>query len=70
MRHLKVTSLRCPIVPSVFIGDRVQIRDLAIRDGAIVVDVLDHGADDPMPFPSVEKRWIYRLMGEALVREE
>jgi len=55
---------------TVFLGDRVQIRDLNIRDGAIVVDLLDHGADDPMPFPSLEKRWIYTLVEETLVREE
>ena len=57
-------------VATVLLGDRVQVLDLAIREGAIAVDLLDHGADDPMPFPSVETRWIYRLEEEALVKEE
>jgi heat shock protein HslJ len=43
------------------LGDRVQVRDLAILDGQIIVDLVVAGEGDPMAFPSHKVRRIYRL---------
>jgi hypothetical protein len=51
------------------LGDRVQIKSLAIRDGGILVDMITHDSDDPMCCPTqpvVEK---YELRGERLEKK-
>lgn len=48
------------------IGDRVRVRDARIEEGAIALDMLQHGAGDPMCCPGEldTRRW--RFTGAAL----
>ena len=48
------------------LGDRVQINSLAIEDGKIVVDIVTHGADDPMCCPTQEVVKRYELQDELV----
>jgi hypothetical protein len=49
-----------------FIDDRPNVTSLNIVDGAIVADVVVHGAADPMCCPTLQETQSYRLVGSAL----
>lgn len=49
------------------IGDRVQIKAVAIKDGVITVNVVRHGPNDPMCCPTQEATLKYRLQADKLV---
>ena len=51
-----------------YLGDRVDIKSIAIKSGVIVVDMLTHGSDDAQCCPTVRKTQQYRLDGGRLVR--
>ena len=55
---------------SAFIGDRVQVRSGAIRDGRIEIDVVQQGPDDAAccPTQTATRRW--RLDATGLTEEE
>lgn len=55
---------------TVLIGDRVQVRGVRLEDGAIVVDVLQPGPDDPMCCPTELATRAWRLAGGELVEVE
>ena len=58
-------------VATVYLGDRVQVRDIVMRNGEIVLDVMTFSADEPLMTLRREKRWIYRLEDrKRLVRLE
>ncbi|MCB0096196.1 MAG: hypothetical protein KDE46_10770 [Caldilineaceae bacterium] len=48
------------------LGDRVNILDLAVADGQIMVDMMVQGLDDPMCCPSLEVTNTYQLDGNML----
>lgn len=50
------------------LGDRVQINALSIEDGEIVVDVVNHGPDDPMCCPTQQEVQTYTLQDEELIQ--
>jgi hypothetical protein len=54
-------------LPPVPLGDRVQVTDVAIRNGNIVVDLVKHGPDDPQCCPSLDVSLPYRVQGDVLV---
>jgi heat shock protein HslJ len=54
-------------VASTPLGDRVQINSLSIENNQIVVDMITHGADDPMCCPTQQVVRTYELRGEDLV---
>ena len=49
------------------LGDRVRLQSLALVDGEIVVEMVSHGADDPMCCPTQQSVMRYALQGEELV---
>jgi len=54
-------------LPPVPLGDRVQVNDVAIRNGNVQVDLVKHGPDDPQCCPSLDVSLPYRLEGDTLV---
>lgn len=48
------------------LGDRVQIKSLAIQDDQIVVDMVTHGPDDPMCCPTQDVVKRYELNTELV----
>ncbi|GEM_PF-1413101 len=48
------------------LGDRVQIKVLAIQHGAIIVDMLTHGPKDALCCPTMAVVQIYKLEGKGL----
>lgn len=46
-----------------FIGDRVRVESLTIRDGRIFVSMVAHGPGDPMCCPSTRMRRAFTLRG-------
>ena len=48
------------------LGDRVQLKNLSIVDGKIVLAMLSHGAGDPMCCPTVEVIETYQLQRQQL----
>ncbi len=54
-------------VATTSLGDRVQILNLTIEEGTIVVRMITQGPDDPMCCATQEVVRIYELQGEALV---
>jgi hypothetical protein len=46
---------------SVELGDRVEIKGLKVEAGAVVVDMLAHGPDDPMCCPTMKTTRRFRL---------
>lgn len=53
-----------------FLGDRVQVKTLAIHAdtaGALVVDLMTHGPKDPACCPTMEVVQTYKLQGNTLV---
>jgi heat shock protein HslJ len=51
---------------TVGLGDRAQIRDLAVADGQIRVDMVVAGEGDPMAFPAAKVRAQFQLAGGTL----
>jgi hypothetical protein len=56
-------------IATLFLGDRIQIRDLFIRSGQIEIDVLVQGPGDPMVKPTREVHRTYHLAGKRLIRQ-
>jgi len=55
-------------VATAFLGDRVEVKSVAIESGKITVDMVTHGPDDPMCCPTIEATQKYRLQGDKLVQ--
>ena len=54
-------------VATVLLGDRVQVRSLAIENGRLLMNLLAHAADDPACCPTLEIIRAFRLEGESLI---
>jgi len=54
-------------VASTFLGDRLQINSITLKDNQIVVDMVQAGPDDPMCCPSQAVVKTYELQGDQLV---
>jgi hypothetical protein len=54
-------------VASVALGDRAQVKSVAIESGEITVDMVTQGPDDPMCCPTLEVTQRYALQGGALL---
>lgn len=54
-------------VAAIVLGDRVQIKSLAIQEGEIVVDMMMHGPKDGLCCPTVEVVQTYKLQGHNLI---
>ena len=52
---------------SVYMGDRIRVRGLAVREGRIEIDMTVQGPGDPMVRPTLETSRRYRLKGHRLV---
>ena len=50
-----------------FLGDRVRVESLTIRDGRIFVSMVAHGPGDPMCCPSTRMRRAFTLRGRRLL---
>jgi hypothetical protein len=57
-------------VDTVFLGDRVQIEDLWIEGGRVLLDVITHGPEDPMCCPTQTARLAYALENDTLTELE
>lgn len=55
-------------VATASLGDRVEVKSVAIESGKITVDMVTHGPDDPMCCPTLEATQKYRLQGDKLVQ--
>lgn len=53
---------------TLFLGDRIRIRDLAIRDGRVEIDMVVQGRGDPMAKPTHEVHRAYKLSGKRYLR--
>jgi hypothetical protein len=53
-----------------FLGDRVDVQSMEIKDGSIQVPMLTHAPDDPQCCPSLEETRQYRLENNQLVTPE
>jgi uncharacterized membrane protein len=53
-------------VASQALGDRVDLRQLTIEGGRIIVDMVTHGPNDPMCCPSLHEIVTFELEGESL----
>lgn len=51
------------------LGDRVEIKNLKVEAGEIVIDMLTHGPDDPMCCPSLKTTRCFRLTEGRLTEE-
>lgn len=49
-------------------GDRVEVKSVAIHQGIITLGMKVHGPDDPACCPTVPTTWCYRLVGNRLVQ--
>ncbi len=49
------------------LGDRVQVKSLAIQNGAIIVDLMTHGPKDGRCCPTMEVVQTYKLQGNSLI---
>jgi heat shock protein HslJ len=54
-------------VATTLLGDRAQIKSLAIEGGQIALEMVAHGPDDPMCCPTQLVRNVYALDGDTLV---
>ena len=54
-------------LPSVTLGDRIDLRRLEVQGGAIGVEFLMAGPDDPMCCPRTPARRAFKVEGERLV---
>ncbi|MHB8079153.1 MAG: hypothetical protein ACYDIE_07855 [Candidatus Krumholzibacteriia bacterium] len=52
-----------------FLGDRVKVAGIAIRQGRIVIDLVVHGPGDPQCCPTRRETRVYRWTGKRLVDE-
>ena len=52
---------------TVLLGDRVQVKSVAVESGEITVDMVTHGPDDPLYRPTLEVTQKYKLSGDTLV---
>jgi hypothetical protein len=57
-------------VATLLLGDRVQVKSLAIEKGRLVARLLSHAPDDPACCPSRETIREFTLAGETLVEVE
>jgi hypothetical protein len=58
-------------IASVFLGDRIVVKSLAVQSGEIVVTLLTRKPDEPMAAePMVEVTRKFRLQGDELVETE
>jgi hypothetical protein len=48
------------------LGERVQLKSLSIVEGKVVLDMLTHGAGDPMCCPTVEVIETYQVQRQQL----
>lgn len=48
------------------LGDRIQIYDLAVNEGQIVIEMVTQGPDDANCCPTLEVQQIYELAGDVL----
>jgi len=55
-------------IDTVLLGDRTQILSNQVVAGAIVLEVVTHGPDDPMCCPTEHRTWTYQLQEGKLVR--
>ena len=55
-------------VATAFLGDRVEVKSVAIESGEIMVDMITHGPDDPLCCPSLKVTQKYELQGDELVQ--
>jgi hypothetical protein len=51
-----------------FLGDRVKIESLKLRDGQVTVDLLAHGSEDPMCCPTEKRSEHFAWVGDKLER--
>jgi hypothetical protein len=59
-----------PLSPTL-LGDRVEIEFVEIAaDGAVIVQMIRHGPNDPQCCPTVDVIQRYRLKGEQLIEED
>ncbi|GEM_PF-998420 len=54
-------------VATASLGDRVEVKSVAIEAGVITVDMVTHGPDDPLCCPTLEVTQKYELQGDELV---
>ena len=55
-------------VATAFLGDRADLKSIAVDSGEITVEMTTHGPNDPMCCPSLEVTQVYELQGETLVQ--
>jgi len=55
-------------VAATLLGDRAQIRSLAVEGGKFTLEMVTHGPDDPMCCPTQIVRNVYALEGDTLVK--
>jgi uncharacterized protein YecT (DUF1311 family) len=55
-------------LPAISLGDRVQLRSTKIKNRQIVVDVTEHGPNDPACCPSKKARHYYKISGNRVVK--
>lgn len=49
------------------LGDRVEVNELTLEDGSVLVSLTKHGPDDPQCCPTLDVTLEYRLSGDRLV---
>ena len=55
-------------IESFFLGDRIRVRSMAIKNGVVTVDYLEHSAKQPMASPpTVEVSRSFKLMDGSLI---
>lgn len=54
-------------VDTIYVGDRVQVNELSIQDGVIVLDMVTQGPEDPMCCPTQRVIQTYELVDGELV---
>jgi hypothetical protein len=52
------------------LGDRTEIRKMAFADGAVQIELIGHGPDDPVCCPTQVQQREYRLIGNQWVQSE
>jgi len=68
--HLAVVARRgggAENIATRLIGDRVQVRSLAFRDEALVLELVATGPDEPACCPTQKLRKTYRLRNDSLI---
>jgi hypothetical protein len=57
-------------IATVFLGDRIIVKSIAIESGKILVTLLTRKPDEPMAAkPTVEVKRVFKLQGESFVEE-